>query len=195
MMNAQERWGFRLGILTEMVELAPSRLGRTAIMKLVYLLQTLKGVPLGYSFGLYIYGPYENDVLNDLGQAESMRAVRSSVIPHPKGYGYEFSPGPARDRVKSLAGPELAKYRDAIAWALDEFGSKTAGDLELLSTIIYADREASQRRRCLPVAELCRQVREIKPRFAQEYISASIASLAEKGLLIATDRVATIAPE
>ncbi len=97
-MNAWERWGFRLGILTEMVERAPSRLGRTAIMKLVYLLQTVKGVPLGYSFGLYIYGPYENDVLNDLGQGETMRAVRSSVVLHPKGYGYEFSPGPARPR-------------------------------------------------------------------------------------------------
>jgi len=192
-MNARERWELRLGILTEIVERAPSRLGRTAIMKLVYLLQTVKDVPLDYSFGLYLYGPYDNDVLNDLAQAETMRAVRSSLVPHPNGYGYEFSPGPdsARDHVKSFAGPELAKYHDAIAWALDEFGSKTAGDLELLSTIVYADREALQGRRCLSVAELCRKVREIKPRFAQEYILASISALAEKGLLIATDRVIT----
>ena len=67
-----------------------------------------QGCTRGYSFGLYIYGPYENDVLNDLAQAETMRAVRSSVVPRPKGYGYEFSPGPARDHVKSFAGPELA---------------------------------------------------------------------------------------
>ena len=186
-MNDREQWGLRLGILTEMVERAPSRLGRTAIVKLVYLLQTVKEVPLGYHFGLYIYGPYENDVLSDLSQAEALRAVRSSVVPHPKGYGYEFSPGPARERVKLFAGTALAKYRHAVLWALEEFGGKSAGELELLSTIVYADREASQRRQRLSAGELCRQVLEIKPRFGPDYIATALASLAEKGLLVATD--------
>lgn len=36
-------------------------------------------------------------------------------------------------------------YRDAIRQLLARYGSKCAADLELLSTIVYTDREASMR--------------------------------------------------
>ena len=73
-MTAQERWLFRLAVLSDLVQRAPGRLGRTAIMKLAYFRQTVKEVPLGYNFRLYTYGPYDGDVLTDLSQAEAMRA-------------------------------------------------------------------------------------------------------------------------
>ena len=41
-------------------------LGRTAIMKLIFLLQEGKGLPVGYDFRLYSYGPYDSEVLQDL---------------------------------------------------------------------------------------------------------------------------------
>jgi hypothetical protein len=184
--DAIQRWGLRVGVLTELVERAPTKLGRTGVMKLAFLLQTVKGVPLGYNFRLYTYGPFDGDVLDDLGQAETMKAIESAVVSHPSGYGYEFSPGPERERVKAIEGAELAKYRDAISWALSGFGCRTAADLELISTIVYADRDACERRQRIAPDELCRQVREIKPRFSEEYVRQTIASLAEKGLLVAS---------
>ena len=76
-------------------------------MKLAYFLQTVKNVPLGYSFRLYTYGPYDSDVLTHLSQAEAMHAVKSKVVPNPSGYGYEFEPGPKLDELKLLIKPGL----------------------------------------------------------------------------------------
>lgn len=182
-MSAQRRSWLRLGILTELVARSNNKLGRTALMKLAFLLQTERGVPLGYNFRLYTYGPYDGDVLDDLGQAEAMEAVESSLVAYPGGYGYEFSPGPESDRVRSMAGPDLQGYRDDLSWALSEFGGRSAADLELLSTIVYADRESLGRRQSISADELCRQVREIKPRFSEEYVQASIRSLRDRGML------------
>jgi uncharacterized protein YwgA len=66
-MSAQRRSWLRLGILSELVARSNNKLGRTALMKLAFLLQTVRGVPLGYHFRLYTYGPYDGDVLDDLG--------------------------------------------------------------------------------------------------------------------------------
>ena len=84
-MNAEQHRWFRLGVLTQLVESSTTRLGRTALMKLAYLLQTVRRVPLGYDFRLYTYGPYQSDVLNDLGRLETMQAVVSEVVPYPSG--------------------------------------------------------------------------------------------------------------
>jgi len=186
-MNSRERWWLRLAVLTELVERSPKP-GRTAIMKLAYLLQTVKGVPLDYDFRLYTYGPFESDVLDDLGQAESMRAVESKIVDYPSGSGYVFGPGPESERVKEMCSSELSKYQDDISWVITEFGSQSTGNLELLSTIVFADREASDRKNHISFEDLCRQVREIKPRFTEEFVREQVASLADKGLLISTKK-------
>ena len=68
----------RLATIAYLCTRAPGEgIGRTAVMKLCYFLQTLKGVPLGYRFTLYSYGPFDSDVLSDLGTAESRKAVSS----------------------------------------------------------------------------------------------------------------------
>jgi hypothetical protein len=87
-MSSHDRWRLRIGVLTDLVARSPSRLGRTALMKLAYLLQTVKGAPLGYNFRLYTYGPFDGDVLNDIRQAESMHAIVSTMIPFDGGGGY-----------------------------------------------------------------------------------------------------------
>jgi uncharacterized protein YwgA len=157
-------------------------------MKLVYLLQTVKGVPLDYDFRLYTYGPFESDVLDDLGQAQSMRAVESKIVDYPSGSGYVFGSGPESGRVKDMCRSELSKYEDAISWVISEFGSQSTANLELLSTIIYTDRDALERGNPVTFDDLCRQVREIKPRFTEEFVRQQVASLADKNLLISTER-------
>ena len=184
-MNAQDRLGFRLGVLSELVARSDTKLGRTALMKLSYLLQIVKGVPLSYNFRLYTYGPYDSDVLNDLGQAETLRAVESNMVPYPGGYGYEFSIGPENDRVRSQVASKLHQYNAEMNWVLEEFGDRTAAELELLSTIIYADRDNLDRRSPASLDELCKQVNEIKPRFSNSHIKDRIISLKEKEILLA----------
>lgn len=185
-MNEQQQWWLRLGLLSELIGQAPGKLGRTALMKLAYLLQTVKGVPLGYDFRLYTYGPFDSDVLNDLGLAESLGAVKSEMVAFPSGsgYGYEFTQGPERNAVQQRIGNELSKYRSEIRWAVHEFGEQSAGDLELLTTIIYADREVARAGAAISFQDLGRSVKEIKPRFTDQYILHKIRELAGKSLLV-----------
>lgn len=185
MSDLHKRW-FRLALLTELIDRSPG-LGRTAIMKLAFLLQTVKNIPLGYDFRLYTYGPFDSDVLNDLGQAETLQAVQSKMVSYSSGYGYEFSAGRQHKEMKARAASDLAKYEGDISWALEEFADKSASDLELLSTIVYADRDALRQHQRRSAQDLCRLVKEIKPRFSDEYILQNISSLSDKRSLLATD--------
>jgi hypothetical protein len=184
-MSAQERRWLRIGMLTDLVARSKTKLGRTALMKLAYLLQTVKGVPLGYNFRLYTYGPFDEDVLNDLGQAEAMQAIVSTMIPFKggAGYGYEFAEGPSADLVRGLLEDKISTYEDKLNWVIDTFGTLSAADLELLSTIVYADRDCVGRTQPVSADELARQVLEIKPRFSVDYVKQNIHQLQEIKLL------------
>jgi len=185
-MNDQQRRWFRLGLLTELVEKAPGKLGRTAAMKLAFFLQVVKGVPLGYHFRLYTYGPFDSEVLHDLGQAEALKALESNVVSYPSGYGYELTLGPASEAIKDKARSELAEFQGDVDWVISEFGGQSASELELLSTIVYADRDALGQGRRIAFDDLRRQVKDIKPHFADDPIRQRIESLASGGLLRAS---------
>ncbi|HUE13063.1 MAG TPA: hypothetical protein VMR25_02760 [Planctomycetaceae bacterium] len=183
-MDEQQQRRLRLGFLIELVARAPVKLGRTALMKLAYFLQTAKGVPLGYHFRLYTHGPFDCDLLSDLEQACSIGAVSSEMITFASGYGYEFTPGPKHELLQKVAAKELAVHREAIQWALENYAERSAADLELLSTIVYADREASHARQRMTFEELGRKVKQVKPRFSDATILRNINELARDGLLL-----------
>jgi hypothetical protein len=142
-MNQLKARDLRLAIIAALAHRLAGGMGRTALMKLTYFLQILKDVPLGYSFRLYTYGPFEPQVLEDLKVAEMMGAVRSTVFSYPGGYGYEIRPGEDADRVTGRAQDELAAHEGALDWVVGEFGSRSAIDLEMASTIVYVDRAAA----------------------------------------------------
>jgi uncharacterized protein YwgA len=184
-MNPLTPWWQRLGMITTLVERAPNQtLGRTAIVKLAYLLQTRRHVPLGYDFRLHTYGPYDADVLNDLASAQTLGAVQVKTLLYPVGYGYEVRPGVAADTVKDRGRELLTRYQEEIDWVLREFGSRTAADLELISTIVYVDRELASPGEAVAIEELARRVREVKPHFAEAYVLATIKGIQEKELLL-----------
>jgi hypothetical protein len=168
----------RLAILAALVEKAPGR-GRTALMKYCYFLQTVRGVRLGYSFSLYSYGPFDSDVLADIGSCEAMGAVVETVVEYPRSYGYQISPGAALGAVKELAPGFIEHYERDIAWVVDNFGGHTAAELELVSTVIYADRDLRQTTK----EELVQVVHGVKPHFTPDRIRNHVERLRLAGLL------------
>jgi hypothetical protein len=178
------RWR-RLTLLTTLVERAPGQLlGRTAIVKLAYLLQVLRGVQAGYTFTLYSYGPFDADVLNDLDFAASLGAVQVRTVSYPVGYGYEVRPGSAADYVKGQAAPWLQQHRSDIDWVVQKFAGRSASDLELLATLIYVDREQAASGQKIPQAELVRQVRGVKPHFSEACVTAQAQAAQSEGWLL-----------
>lgn len=158
-------------------------LGRTALMKLFYFLQVLKGVPLGYRFTLYSYGPFDPDVLSDLGTAESFHAVESKLDVYPGGYGYSIRKGELADKCIQAGQTFIGQYSEPIDWVLSEFGSLNSAALELKATIVYVDRESKMKSKTISKQEMVRQVHDVKPHFPEETISASVDTLSGKELL------------
>ena len=152
-------------------------------MKLCYFLQVVKGVPLGYRFTLYSYGPFDSNVLADLGTAESLGALNSTVVYHSGGYGYNIQKAARGDSALAGGADFLAEHRAALDWVIAEFGNLTSANLELESTIVFADREAFRNRETPALEELARRVREIKPHFQVASILEHAIRLYDKGLL------------
>lgn len=167
-----------LATIAVLVEKAPfGGPGRTAIVKFIYFLQALRGVPLGYSFTLYSYGPFDSEVLSDVEMAVSLGIVKSRVVTSPVGYGYEVTPGSSIDQAKAKASQFLTEHQASIDWVLERFGRYSASDLELTSTLIFVDREAYRDGRRLSKADLAKRVRQIKPHFAEARIESQLLSL------------------
>jgi hypothetical protein len=154
-------------------------------MKWMYFLKTLRKVPLPYRFRLYIYGPFDSDVLDDLAYAEFFDAVESTLVAYPGGQRYEYLRGSKAGEIERRAEKFLAQHEDSIAWVLKEFGSRSAGDLEMSSTIVFADRSLAERGAQTTFAELARKVHAIKPRLTLDTIEAEARALDRHGLLTA----------
>lgn len=172
----------RIALIGLMCDEAPKgSLNRTAVMKCAYFLQTLRAVPLGYNFTLYSYGPYDRDVLDDLDYAERLGVVESQRVEYPGGYGYRIQASSRLKSAKECSSEFLSTHEQSIRWVLDQFGTMGSADLELASTLVYADRESPSRLQTLQ--ELARRVREVKPHFTQEQVLARARCLQDKQLL------------
>jgi len=173
----------RLGLLVYIVEKCQGKLGRTVAMKLLFLLQTVKKIPLGYDFRLYTYGPFDSEVLDDLDYAVTLGGLKSKIVYYPLGYGYEISLGEKANEMKQRAKVFLEQYNGEIDWVLDKFGRHSASDLELISTITYVNRNLAERGKKIKINELSQRVSTIKPRFPIEAIKEKVESLKDLQLL------------
>ena len=183
MPNLRNRPQARSAVIAALAKRLPDRLGRTAVMKLMYFLQTLKGVQFGYSFGLYTYGPYDPQVLDDLGSAEQATAVVSKEFRWAGGSGYVLSVGPGSERLLSAEQDSLASIENELEWVVREFGNRTASELELASTIVYVDQVSQRKHQLLSSEKIVEQVHDIKPHHAPDKISAEVRRLIERDLL------------
>ena len=116
-------------------------IGRTQLMKLCYFLQEIEQVPIQYDFRLFNYGPFDSEVLSDLGTACSQNALKEQTVIYNRGYGYAITPGKSAENLSGALKPELAKKVDVV---VEAFFGEGAGELELKSTILFVDREFSR---------------------------------------------------
>lgn len=156
-------------------------LGKTALQKHLYFLNTLYGLDTGYSFRLYNYGPFSSEVLSDLDTVEFIDGVKISYDSAVG--GYRIRPGKNADNVTEDAKSFLNKADKSIDQVLSDFGNLNAKELELRATIVYADREAKDENRELDKEDLADIVHEIKPHFSVPRILGVIEELTERGHL------------
>lgn len=157
-------------------------LGKTALQKIIFLLQRVFGFDCDYSYTLYTYGPFCADVARDLDIVEGFSGA---VIVHDLSYGgYELRVGPATDDLRKRGADFLEQVKGALDQLVNEYGRATVKELELRSTIIYLARPGRRNE------ELVSLVHQVKPHFSEAQIEAARRELEEKGYLQAATSVA-----
>ncbi len=155
--------------LTLKLEGVSPQFGKTVLQKLVYILQTLYKVPCGYDFRLYNYGPYSAQLANDLDFFETLEGVS---IGWSKGRGYKIEKAAKTEHFRKRGKAFLDEYNSKIKNTVEEFGTMSAKELELRSTIIYASKEEA-----LDKETLLSQVKQIKPQFEPGHIKNAYEEL------------------
>jgi hypothetical protein len=185
-MPASDKLLQRIALIADLIGKAPAGFGRTALMKCMYFLQTVRRVPLGYHFRLYTYGPFDSDVLSDLSLAERHGLVESRLSQFSGGYRYELQGGEHPRHVFEGARDFLDRYEDDIDWVIRVFGGRSARDLENASTLVFIDRSVAGKGDRITLGELARKVHDVKPHLAMPLIEEEARSLREQGLFEAT---------
>lgn len=161
--------------LVRRFEMEHMTLGKTALQKIIFLLQRVFGFDSDYAYTLYTYGPFCADLARDLDIVEGFGGA---VIAHDLSYGgYELRVGPATEELRRRGSEFLARAGDALDRLVADFGHATVKELELRSTIIYIAKPDTRNE------ELVKLVHEVKPHFSEVQIEAARRELEEKGYL------------
>ncbi len=143
-------------------------IGKTKLQKLTYLLQEAQGASIGYSFRLHHYGPFSDELDDDLSVAEALGIV--TIERDEDGYGFHLKPAPNAN-TKRL--PNLGTTSSGISRLVSEFGQFDASSLEVIATVHYVAKQLKK-----PTAnEVVKTVASLKPRYTRVYIQAVYDSL------------------
>lgn len=158
--------------------------GKTALQKMVYLLQEVYHIDCGYDFELYTYGPFASKLLQDLDLVEHIDGVTVHPVNSLMG-GYVINPGEKFDvvRKKGLGFLDRQDVEKAISSLVDDFGDYSAKDLELRSTIIYVQRDFMRQGRRPSADEVNHIVKQVKPKFSDHEIRAAVDELKQKNYI------------
>lgn len=154
--------------------------GRTAMQKLVFLMEPT-GVPIGYRYRLYNYGPYSADLASDVTYLETLGGVVVTIDSATN--VYRIVPGPRRGDLILKGAEFLGKYQKAIDTVIDRFGQRKARDLELLATTVYLYRQFATDSQSDKRSNLLSQVKAVKPKFSDAEVDTALDELAEQGYI------------
>ena len=163
--------------LTKRLEGVSPQFGKTALQKMVFLLQEIYKVDVGYSFGFHTFGPFAGELLGDLDFAERMGAVQVKSVEGSYGNGYLIEPGAHIKEIFAKAEPFLKQHGKELDALVSAFGTKTAKDLELLTTIIYLNKEIMWDEQKMTRTEAVGKIRELKPKFTDTDVRRGMTEL------------------
>ncbi|GAH75255.1 unnamed protein product [marine sediment metagenome] len=130
--------------------------GKTKIQKLIYFLQEAFDVPLSYVYTMYYFGPYSEELDNDLLDMKLQDYF--NIEPDPAGYGYHVRPG--NETIASIANT-IKPYARQLDECVDRFGDFPALYLELLGTLYFVKHSEDK----LTKEEIIKKVKILKPKF------------------------------
>lgn len=124
------------GIIAKMVELNDGVEGKKVMQKLVYFLQE-RGVPLGFKYQLYFYGPYSHELAYAVSDFESFGIL---VAQPAANNAATYQSGPTADIFINANADLVSKFQPTVEKVLHKLGQKSSSELELMATIHFIDK-------------------------------------------------------
>lgn len=157
--------------------------GKKALQKLVYFC-TEAGVPVRANYRLYIYGPYSNEVAEELSEAVTKEIIKVGDD------GLSFYKGLSCDEYLARNQQEIEANQEKIERVLTTFSSLTPLTLELYATVHFI---ASALREAYGQVSQERVVKEVYGakvgKFTIERIKAAYDDLVDQGWLAESIKV------
>ena len=122
LLNRPQDVGVIIGVITKATERVP-QLGKTQFQKLVYFLQE-SGVPLGFKYVIYHYGPYSFDLSNAMDTLDTLKVI--NIDTDEAGYGFHIRAGQFSNNF-----PPSAEYAGKIDEMLAKLGNLRPAELEV----------------------------------------------------------------
>ena len=174
----------RYALITELarrLDKVSPQFGKTALQKLVFLLQEVYEIDCGYDFELYSYGPFDSQLLNDLDIVECWGYVSVDRVNDTLG-GYKICPTDTSESIREKATTFLdeASTQEAINDLVSTYGNMKARDLELRATTVYVANNLRIKKGYAPKEKICGLVGQIKPKFSAQEIEAAFEELRKK---------------
>lgn len=145
--------------------------GKKALQKLVYFCSE-SGVPLNCSFHMYLYGPYSDEVAEEIGDL-----VHSDIL-CVKRDGYTFTGGTACDEY--CYGQDIEQYKKSIDEVIERFSGFRPMMLELYATVHFIAHAKKQINGKVEEVDVVRDVISAKgSKFSEQEIRDSYQKLIE----------------
>lgn len=164
----------RYGLVVELARTFGRRspqFGKTALQKLVYILEACYSVRLGYEFSLYTYGPYSHELASDLEVVASMGLVE--LTPRPN--GYLIQEGRSSKLAESKSERFLQSNQTTLKKLIKDFEGFSAKDLELRATLIFLAKNDRDQ------TDLITSLINLKPYFVRSDVQKAIDELKTLG--------------
>jgi uncharacterized protein YwgA len=163
----------RFTTILELLRCTKMKVGKTFIQKAIYVLQNWLGWDSDYKFKLHYYGPYSQDLSDDLDTLSELGFIK--MVFNGNSYDIRITDDGVRFLDENLEAhmPNKTKIERAISL----IGKGDVKNMELIGTILYFAKLAKND------SEIIELVNTVKPHFPAETINGSIEYLKTEGVL------------
>lgn len=168
----------RFTVVLELLHLAKHPVGKTFLQKAIYVLQDWLNLDLDYDYRLYLYGPYSEDLSDDIEALSETGLI--DIVYGTSGYGCNIA-------ISEKGNKFLAKHlatcmvdEGKLYKAIDLVGVSDVRNMELVSTILYIAKTTKDEAKIVELMEA------IKPQFEGEEIIKKVGDLQKEKFLMSS---------
>jgi hypothetical protein len=167
----------RAALLTEFIDRLNQQgswSGETHLQKGTYFLQHLLGVPTGFDFIFYKFGPFSFDLRDELTAMEADGLVEMRVR-HPS-YGPSLIPSQGSRSLRECYPVTLRRYDEPLSFICRMLGQKGVAELERLATALFVTLELGE---ATAARARAARLNELKPHVSASDALAAVLKLDE----------------